>query len=247
MNAVSTVILHGLTKDKHGSATPLVLRRIIAPPLKITYLDDPEDVESEDMPPPRLPSRLPPPGEHTLTLNINGRIDEGRVGMIYSVVVDASASSATESHIPPLVVKICVPGQTSDMLNEAASYDEMEATNFPVALRFYTEFIMQVLQGVCIPRCYGLFQTSYVSDELDFPIMAERKARDEKLRREAEEDLDEDEPLEPVVYDDLVTVILMERVGDRLKLGSPLPHGVRCVFLLPGTYLRLILLQRRHD
>ncbi|PBK82834.1 hypothetical protein ARMGADRAFT_686885 [Armillaria gallica] len=210
LNAVSTVILPGLTKDKHGSATPLVLRRIIAPPLKITYLDDPEDVELEDMPPPRLPSRLPPPGEHTLTLNINGRIDEGRVGMIYSVVVDASASSATESHIPPLVVKICVPGQTSDMLNEAASYDEME-----------------VLQGVCIPRCYGLFQTSYVSDELDFPIMAERKARDEKLRREAEEDLDEDESLEPVVYDDLVTVILMERVGDRLKLGSPLPHGVR--------------------
>ncbi|PBK82900.1 hypothetical protein ARMGADRAFT_690234 [Armillaria gallica] len=139
--------------------------------------------------------------------------------MVHSVLVDTSTSSAADSfHIPPLVVKVCVPGQTSDILNEAACYDEME-----------------VLQGVCIPRCYGLFQTNYVSDELDFPIMAERKARDEKLRREAEEDLDEDESLEPVVYDDLVTVLLMERVGDRLKLGSPLPHGVRCVFHIPHT------------
>ncbi len=77
--------------------------------------------------------------------------------------------------------------------------------------------------------------------------MAERKARDEKLRREAEEDLDEDETLDPVVYDDLVTVLLMERVGDRLKLGSPLPHGVRCVFNIPRTYLLLIPSQRRHD
>ncbi len=76
--------------------------------------------------------------------------------------------------------------------------------------------------------------------------MAERKARDEKLRCEAEEDL-EDETLDPVVYDDLVTVLLMERVGDRLKLGSPLPHGVRCVFNIPRTYLLLILSQRRHD
>ncbi len=62
--------------------------------------------------------------------------------MIHSVVVDASASSAAESfHIPPLVVKICAPGRTSDMLNEAASYDEMEARVFPeLPVRCHADF-----------------------------------------------------------------------------------------------------------
>ncbi|KAK0454605.1 hypothetical protein EV421DRAFT_428225 [Armillaria borealis] len=210
LNAVSTLVLHGLATNKHASATPLVLKRSTAIPLEITYLCDPEKVKLEDVPPPRLPSRLPPPGEHTLALNIGQRI-EGRVGMIHSVVVDASASSAAESFLlPPLVVKICAPGRTSDMLNEAASYDEME-----------------LLQGVCVPRCYGLFQTSYDLEELNIPVLLDRKKRDEELRCELEEDSDDDKILEPIVYDNILSVLLIERVGDRLQLGRSLPHGVR--------------------
>ncbi len=132
---MSTLVLHGLTTGKDGSAIPLVLKRSTVPPLKITYLDNPEDVEPEDVPPPRLPSHLPPPGKHSLVLNVDEPISQGRVGMVHSVLVDTSTSSAANSfHIPPLVVKVCVPGQTSDILNEAASYDEMEARIFPVRM-----------------------------------------------------------------------------------------------------------------
>ncbi|KAK0241407.1 hypothetical protein EDD85DRAFT_818749 [Armillaria nabsnona] len=96
------------------------------------------------------------------------------------------------------------------MLNEAASYDEME-----------------LLQGICVPRCYGLFQTSYDLEELDIPALLDRKKRDEELRCELEEDSDDDEILEPIIYDDVLSVLLIERVGDRLQLGCSLPHGVR--------------------
>ncbi|PBK74145.1 hypothetical protein ARMSODRAFT_1081122 [Armillaria solidipes] len=197
-------------------------------PLEITYLCDPEKVEPDDVPPPCLPSRLPPPGEHTLTLNIGQRIDEGRVGMIHSAVVDAPASSATESfYIPPLVVKICAPGRTGDMLNEAASYDEMEARVFSeLPVRCHADSLIQVLQGVCVPRCYGLFQARYDSEELDIPILLDRKKRDEEVRCELEEDSDDDEIIEPIIYDNVLSVLLIERVGDWLQLGRSLPLGV---------------------
>ncbi|KAG7449776.1 uncharacterized protein BT62DRAFT_928510 [Guyanagaster necrorhizus] len=165
-----TVVLHGLTTNKHGSAAPLILKRSTAPSLEITYLDNPEYLELEDVPL-CLPSGLPLPDVHTLTLNIDGYIAEGRVGTIYRVTVDALASSAAESfHILPLVVKICicVPERTSGVLNEAAFCDEME-----------------VLQGFCVPRHYGLFQTNYDLYELEIPILLDRKKRDsEEFRRE---------------------------------------------------------------
>lgn len=88
-------------------------------------------------------------------------------------------------------------------------------------------FLIQLLQGVCVPRCYGLFQTSYDLEELDIPALLNRKKRDEELRCELEEDSDDDEILEPIIYDNVLSVLLIERVGDRLELGRSLPHGVR--------------------
>ena len=94
-------------------------------------------------PPARLPSKLPPPGNLTLSLILGDRIGSGRSGVVFNATIDTGTSSAEirAKAIPPLVVKISRYNHHIDLLHEAFYYGEMEC-----------------LQGVIVPRFYGLFQ-----------------------------------------------------------------------------------------
>ena len=76
----------------------------------------------------------------TLPPTLLGR---GRSGRIFEVVVDLQKSSheVRSLHIPPLVAKVSRAGKHQDISHEAYCYG-----------------ILEPLQGVAVPRCYGYFE-----------------------------------------------------------------------------------------
>jgi hypothetical protein len=88
-------------------------------------------------PPPRPPSKLPPQGDLCLRLSIDAeRYGCGRIGSVYPVSIHTSSQYC----LPPLVIKVAARRRSPNLAREAWFYEEMEH-----------------IQGVAIPRCYGLF------------------------------------------------------------------------------------------
>ncbi|TFK29451.1 hypothetical protein FA15DRAFT_752583 [Coprinopsis marcescibilis] len=103
-------------------------------------------------PPSRKPSQLPEPASNVLTLRLGDVLGSGQCAQVLA----AEALRLTgphlrllypqSPHLPELVVKFAHPDRADALAHEAAMYEEME-----------------ILQGVSIPRCYGLFTDSTVS------------------------------------------------------------------------------------
>lgn len=91
----------------------------------------------------RLPERIqrptpPPSGDVELTISLGERIDIGKSGIIFEVLV---LDENLRRRLPALVAKVVRPWRRAHLGREKWFYDEL----WP-------------LQGVAIPRCYGFFE-----------------------------------------------------------------------------------------
>lgn len=110
----------------------------------------PDELPDDDLlrDPPVLPiippSRLPEPGNITLQLRPTLHIATGRCGVAFEV--DVVSISCPEAFMPPLIIKVSRRGFQEELRLESRAYKEMES-----------------IQGVAVPRCYGLFQATLSS------------------------------------------------------------------------------------
>ncbi|TCD65027.1 hypothetical protein EIP91_003348 [Steccherinum ochraceum] len=210
MNAFSEITLSGLQSTPRNRAS--CLKFIPPPPAPLdpetktrryqhpAYMSNiPDEACQASHKPPR--SRLPEAESLTLALSLGKQVGYGRVGRVYEVEVDETASSSSLSGrvLPPLVVKVSRRGMASALLPEAQTYADMER-----------------LQGNVIPRCYGVFTTTIKNKRTFLPW--------------DEEGLDEDGCTPPDYVDanlmkgplppNAVTILVLERVGSPIELDQ---------------------------
>lgn len=195
-------------------------------------------------PPARRPSQLPEAGKLKLHLSLGRKIGHGRVARVYEAVVDhvSSSSELQGMVLPPLVVKVSRSHDARQLAREAYYYDEMEC-----------------LQGSVIPRYYGFFEAT-IPGNWDFgpwrrdPIVrGSRQCAHSDTESEFEDDdyrprfdaadqdysSDEEPPLPPPSVPTKVSILVMERLGDLMPLGKPLPDGTLRV--ISDSSLRILL------
>ena len=187
---MATLVLHGLCVNSNGKDTPVVLSRVSPEPLR-PYLFD--DMAGNYPPAPSpLPSSLPPPGDLRLELTLaSSKLASGRVGHVYALDDSKTKISAPSDSVflRPLVVKVAGrdTSLSADLTKEAWNYEEMEC-----------------IQGVAIPRCYGLFQARLPED------VTQVKPWSDKGHAET------------TVNNALISVLVLERVGGQIPMRTML-------------------------
>ena len=199
-----------------GELRELILHRSTPVPNEPFIVDSAGVVGPE--PPERLPSQLPPPGNLKMKLQAVKVMGNGRVGNICSTAVryDSSSPELREMLLPPLVLKVSRPWKADGLCREAFYYEEMEC-----------------LQGSVIPRYYGVYEAT-IPEDCDFLIWTPELKREELKRQKKIKKTGRPYPALP--RPTLVSVLLLERVGDLLPLGKPLPSGLRYVHKGPPCY-----------
>ncbi|KAJ3894209.1 hypothetical protein GG344DRAFT_63194 [Lentinula edodes] len=152
----------------------------------------------------RPPSALPPPGDLTLETNLSTFLGSGRTGIVYSLVSDSTY------FLPELVFKFARLHRCADLYREAWFYEEMEC-----------------LQGVAIPRCYGLF-------EAEIPpgcrlLLPENQTL---VNNPDSRDAQVDEFPHPLIKElrstrNKLCILVEERLGGHLSIGSPVSPELR--------------------
>jgi hypothetical protein len=124
-----------------------------------------------------------------------------------------------ESSHPPLIAKIAMKGKHEDLLREASIYNDLEQ-----------------LQGMVIPRCFGYFDVEAREGEDCIPWQAwqasmDRKCSDPQVFDSTREVQEGHEATASAgdkksgIY--RFSVLLLERLGDKLPVGARLPDGAR--------------------
>lgn len=186
---MKTVVLHGLCIDSDGNDASLVLSRVIPEPVPPFLFYDIDGIFAPA--PPARPSALPPPGHLQLELTLTSKLGRGRVGHVYASDDSKTKISDPGALVHPLVVKVAGKDASlsADIAKEAWNYEEMEC-----------------IQGVAVPRCYGLFQARLPKDGVQVkPWFEEDRNR-----------------FEITAQNDLVSVLVLERVGGRLTMPQKL-------------------------
>ena len=186
------------------------------------------------------PSSLPPPGTLTLSLCLGKHISHGRSGVVLEASVDIQTSSPALATIaiPPLVIKIARVGRNVDLRHEAFYYDEMEC-----------------IQGVVVPRYYGLFKSDIqpnwslvspteedkVRDWLHIPPDDSESPSSDSGQADspgiAGGDADSGGSSLPLTVEDndtTVYILIMERLGEKLPIGEDLREDV--VYVHPASF-----------
>lgn len=200
-------------------------------------------------PPKRLPSKLPPPGNLSLHLTLGNKIGRGRVGRVYEATVDLTKSSPELSKmvLPPLVVKISRRHDAKRLAREAYYYEEMECLQGCAIARYYglyrtvihptTNFLPWTHDKINRkPGCHGDYSDESGSDSGSDSEDVSKIESDEDEDDEDDKDSevyssDEGEPAAPTV----VSILILERLGDRMPLGKRLPSGIQYVEHLSQT------------
>ena len=154
----------------------------------------------------------------TLSLRLGRQLGYGSIGRVYeaNVILSSSSPELQSLDLPPLAVKISRRDKASALLPEGQNYEDME-----------------FLQGVTIPRYFGLYSTT-VSDDKDFLPWLEKDA----VKNEdacTPEDYAASNVMTDVLPANSVSIVVMERVGGRLPIRH-YPESVQYVFT-----------SRRHD
>lgn len=203
INLSGLVITTGESLSKVDPELTLEFTRANSRPSKIRREDS--HFERRNGAPKRIRSTMPSPGAVELNLCIGEKIGSGRTGIVYAAVPDAEYDvDGVASRYPPLAVKVAKLGRRRFLARDAWFYEELEC-----------------FQGSSIARCYGFFDAVLPAGE---DLLPWREALVDDI------DSDEDEakaatwdPLHPKV----VTILVLERLGDRIPLGKPLPAGAR--------------------
>lgn len=217
-NAICAVTLSAyMPKKKSRRCTFQRAKSIENPPLFTRF-----HLSRGPAPPERPPSRLPPPGTLRASIVLGNCLGHGRSCVVFEATVDLSHSSPELRSLafPPLVAKISRAGMAEDLQHEAFYFDEMEC-----------------IQGVVVPRYYGTFKGKLPRGS-SFLRPAGR-SMERRLLATPPYDFahkgyintsETDVPL-PVFDFSSVTISVMERLGDHLPLGKPLPKELEYVIL----------------
>ncbi|KAF8530525.1 hypothetical protein BU17DRAFT_36171 [Hysterangium stoloniferum] len=216
-NAFSSIQIEGLLK-KNDQNVMLTCKRGVSIPANLLYDTSPR-VRPDGFWV-RPPSKLPAPGNGTLRVIVKEQLGKGRVGTVYSVDI---ISPEERPHIPPLVIKVSDRYRSAKLAREAWFYEEMEH-----------------LQGVSIGRCYGFFQVE-LTEEYEVPNwrkISEESAEeadeeerfinswddleDERRRRLAAMTPNPAAHLTFVRKHHLISVLVLEQLGDHLPVGVTL-------------------------
>lgn len=224
-NTFSSIVLNGLL-FKGSSPLPVVLDKKTLPldliNRCIEEVDDPETVELYIDPrdiPKRRPSTLPPSPQLQLHATVGEYLGDGQSSVVPVYALEQVTICGLRSNIdiPQLVVKIARPHRVSWEMREAWFYDEMEC-----------------LQGSIVPRQFGYFEhdmgfsldsTSssglYVKSFRDYP-MSTGSSNDADWLRELEPEM---HPMleERLSRKDILSVTILERLGDMLPWGEEIP------------------------
>ncbi|KAJ4496841.1 hypothetical protein C8R41DRAFT_980080 [Lentinula lateritia] len=142
-NSIRKVVLHcDASQDTVRTTISIELKRVKLPNDLIRPRKRPTGAFAGyflEEAPIRPPSALPPPGDLTLETNLSTFLGSGRTGIVYSL--ENAVLSDSTHFLPELVFKFARLHRCADLYREAWFYEEMEC-----------------LQGVAIPRCYGLFE-----------------------------------------------------------------------------------------
>ncbi|KAI0060226.1 hypothetical protein BV25DRAFT_1790777, partial [Artomyces pyxidatus] len=149
----------------------------------------------------RPPSLLPPLGEAHLHARLGKFIGDGHSSVVFELDdVQLDGSSPDHQSVPRLVVKIARSNRLAALAREAWFYDEMEC-----------------LHGSSIARCYGWFEVDLSSGQI-VPAWSEHPAEDPD-----EDDIDENvhpDLLRRAARRDILSVLVLEKLGERLQPGS---------------------------
>lgn len=169
--------------------------------------------QRDKLPPTRRPSALPAPGDLSINMKVGQELGFGASARVYDTFIDPSPAIASLI-IPPLVVKISRPGRQIKVDHDAYYYEEMEC-----------------LQGSVIPRCYGLFKgeipvgyslhRDLASSQTEKSLSGDSASPDDAVRRRNPDAADPRACSQP---DSTVpvSILVMEKLGDRLPVGTEL-------------------------
>lgn len=156
--------------------------------------------------PARKPSILPPPGNVHLQLALGEQLGSGRTSTVYAVnPVSDAACSEIAGQYPPLVIKVGTQLSRRHIARDAWFYEELEC-----------------LQGSGIPRCYGFFDAVLSADHDILPW--HNATKEESL--DGSDDERKASKWDPPIQR-IVSILVLERLGDKLPLCKPLPPGAR--------------------
>lgn len=137
-------MLEDVVHDSKGQTIPITLHRLNPPINLISPRTSQEGLwPDQTLPsaPPRPPSSLPQQCNLTLRTFIAEYLGSGRTGLVYALRSPFLSDAAITS--PDLVFKFARSHRCADLYRESWFYDEMEC-----------------LQGVAVPRCFGLFEAT---------------------------------------------------------------------------------------
>lgn len=179
---------------------------------------------------PRKLASFPPSARLHLQVKLDNFIADGRSGSVFVINSPTSVldSSGRCIQIPPLVCKFAAPDRNTCVAREAWFYDEM-----------------QTIQGMAIPRCFGLFEAEIPKGFEFIPHTVETYYEDRTPEERAAELLYErtgvgsfqDTPRNweirrRIKEPQRVVLLLLERLGGQfLPLYTKIPDEIRYAHL----------------
>ncbi|KAF8530529.1 hypothetical protein BU17DRAFT_79341 [Hysterangium stoloniferum] len=241
-NAFSSIEIEGLLK-KNDQNVMLTCKRGVSIPANPLY-----DRSGEARPDGfwvRPPSKLPAPGNGTLHVIVKEQLGQGRVGTVYSVDI---ISPEERPHIPPLVIKVSDRYRSAKLAREAWFYEEMEHLQGVSIGRCYGFFQVELTEECEVPNWRKISEESAeeadeeerwslrnsvwsresaryadaIEEETEIVINSWDDLEDERRRRLAAMTPNPAAHLTFVRKHHLISVLVLEQLGDHLPVGVTL-------------------------
>ena len=215
-NALASVVLHGLLAGPDEGSVLSELHRMTIPADLVDkwMLKCRRDDYTFDTAPLRPPSQLPTPRQQQLEATLGQPLGYGRSSVVYALEDVKVSGLDPGTVVPPLVVKIARRHRLPWITREAWFYEEMEC-----------------LQGSVVPYCYGMFtmELGDLLDESSTPRLSVPALDKYPVRVDQNNDTELEyfechsmHPLfkEQIKRRDVISVLILERVGGMLPLGK---------------------------
>ena len=162
---------------------------------------------------PHLRSRLHPSGQHLLEATLGPRLGYGRSAAVHALENVTVSGITSDTVVPQLVIKIARFDHAAWMAREAWFYDEL--------VRF---------QGSIVPYCFGWFEMELPA-QFTVPALQRSSIRhsdtsSSEQKKPSDLEIWEAGVVHPLLAErdsrrDLVSVLILERLGGMLPLCKP--------------------------